>query len=61
MTFDSTPTANSTNPVTSGGVKKALDEKANTSAVPTKSTQLTDSDDLMRYTDSLTIDGGGVA
>ena len=60
LTFDSTPTANSTNPVTSGGVKKALDEKANTSAVPTKSTQLTDSADLMRYTDSLTIDGGGV-
>lgn len=28
LTFDSTPTANSTNPVTSGGVKTALDSKA---------------------------------
>ena len=27
LTFDTTPTANSTNPVTSGGVKAALDEK----------------------------------
>lgn len=27
LTFDSTPTADSTNPVTSGGVKNALDEK----------------------------------
>lgn len=27
LTFDSTPTANSTNPVTSGGVKSALDSK----------------------------------
>ena len=29
LTFDSTPTAGSTNPVTSGGVKTALDSKAN--------------------------------
>lgn len=29
LTFDSTPTASSTNPVTSGGVKTALDAKAN--------------------------------
>lgn len=29
LTFDSTPTAGSTNPVTSGGVKTALDAKAN--------------------------------
>lgn len=28
LTFDTTPTANSANPVTSGGVKTALDEKA---------------------------------
>lgn len=27
LTFDSTPTANSTNPVTSGGVKSALDSR----------------------------------
>lgn len=27
LTFDSTPTANSTNPVTSGGIKSALDDK----------------------------------
>lgn len=30
LTFDTTPTANSTNPVTSGGVKTALDAKQNT-------------------------------
>lgn len=30
LTFDSTPTANSTNPVTSGGIKTALDAKQNT-------------------------------
>ena len=30
LTFDSTPTAGSTNPVTSGGVKTALDGKQNT-------------------------------
>ena len=29
LTFDTTPTANSTNPVTSGGVKTALDAKQN--------------------------------
>lgn len=31
LTFDSTPTANSTNPVTSAGIKSALDGKLNTS------------------------------
>lgn len=30
LTFDSTPTANSTNPVTSGGVRTALNAKQNT-------------------------------
>ena len=43
LTFDSTPTANSTNPVTSGGVKTALDLKADLaspefSGVPTAPT-----------------------
>lgn len=38
MTFDSTPTANSTNPVTSGGVKTALDKKADTSSLKTVAT-----------------------
>lgn len=37
LTFDSTPTANSTNPVTSGGVKNALDDKADKSITYTKS------------------------
>lgn len=32
LTFDSTPTASSTNPVTSGGVKTALNSKANTAS-----------------------------
>lgn len=36
LTFDSTPTASSTNPVTSGGVKSALDTKANVVDVYTK-------------------------
>lgn len=35
LTFDSTPTAGSKNPVTSGGVKTALDGKVNTSDVAT--------------------------
>lgn len=34
LTFDTTPTAGSTNPVTSDGVKTALDEKADASDVP---------------------------
>lgn len=33
LTFDTTPTANSTNPVTSGGVKAALAEKADKSLI----------------------------
>jgi len=36
LTFDSTPTASSSNPVTSGGVKAALDLKANKSTTYTK-------------------------
>lgn len=33
LTFDSTPTANSNNPVTSAGIKSALDQKASTDDV----------------------------
>lgn len=36
LTFDTTPTAGSTNPVTSGGIKTALDGKVSTSDVVTK-------------------------
>lgn len=36
LTFDTTPTAGSSNPVTSNGIKSALDEKANSSDVYTK-------------------------
>ena len=36
LTFDDTPTANSDNPVKSGGIKTELDKKANTSDVYTK-------------------------
>ena len=60
LTFDTTPTANSSNPVTSGGVKTALDAKAAKSEIVKTSTGLTDSDDLMRYTDTIIINGGGV-
>lgn len=49
------------NPVTSGGVKTALDAKAAKSEIIKTSTGLTDSADLMRYSDTLTINGGGVS
>lgn len=58
LTFDTTPTASSTNPVTSGGIKTALDNKANTSAIVKVSTGLTDSADLVRYSDTIVINGG---
>lgn len=61
LTFDTTPTANSSNPVTSGGVKTALDAKAAKLEIVKTSTGLTDSADLMRYTDTLTINGGSVS
>lgn len=60
LTFDTTPTANSSNPVTSGGVKTALDAKAAKSEIVKTSTGLSDSNDLMRYTDTIIINGGGV-
>lgn len=62
LTFDSTPTAGSTNPVTSGGVKSAIDTavSATESKIPKKSTDLTDSSALVRYTDTIVINGGGV-
>lgn len=46
---------------TSGGVKTALDAKAAKSEIVKTSTGLTDSADLMRYSDTLTINGGGVS
>lgn len=58
LTFDTTPTANSSNPVTSGGVKTALDTKASSSEIVKTSTGLTDSSDLMRYSDEIIINGG---
>lgn len=38
LTFDSTPTANSSNPVTSSGIKTALDEKVDSSSLATVAT-----------------------
>ena len=61
LTFDNAPTADSSNPVTSGGVKSALDAKAAKSEIVKTSTGLTDSADIMRYSDTLTINGGGVS
>ena len=58
LTFDTTPTASSTNPVTSGGIKTALDKKADTSAIVKVSAGLTDSADLVRYSDTIVINGG---
>ena len=40
LTFDTAPTASSTNPVTSGGVKSALDLKADASALATANTNI---------------------
>lgn len=47
LTFDSTPTANSTNPVTSGGIKTALDAKQNAITVTTNTTDPTDDDTII--------------
>lgn len=58
LTFDSTPTANSSNPVTSKGIKSALDAKADASAIIKTSTGLTDSADLVRYSDTIILNGG---
>lgn len=58
LTFDSTPMAGSNNPVTSGGVYTALAGKADTSSIVNDSTGLSDSEDLMRYSDELVIVGG---
>lgn len=47
LTFDSTPTANSSNPVTSGGIKTALDAKQNAITVTTNTTDPTDDDTII--------------
>lgn len=62
LTFDSTPTAGSTNPVTSGGVKSAIDSAvtATEAKIINKSTDLTDSASLVRYTDTIVINGGNI-
>lgn len=62
LTFDSTPTAGSTNPVTSGGVKSAINSAvtATEAKIINKSTDLTDSESLVRYTDTIVINGGNV-
>ena len=60
LTFDTTPTSGSTNPVTSGGVTSALANKASKNEIVTASTGLSDSADLVRVGDTVTINGGGV-
>lgn len=60
LTFDATPTAESTNPVMSGGVASALASKATKNEIVTASTGLSDSADLVRVGDTVTINGGGV-
>lgn len=49
LTFDTTPTASSTNPVTSGGIKTALDKKIDAT-----------DETVMRTTMQYIINGGGV-
>lgn len=58
LTFDTKPTSGSTNPVTSGGVYSALAGKADADDIVSESTGLSDSDDLMRYSDEIIIIGG---
>ncbi len=60
LTFDATPTPESTNPVMSGGVASALAGKANKNEIVTASTGLSDSADLVRVGDTVTVNGGGV-
>ena len=60
LTVDTTPTVGSTNPVTSGGVATALAGKADANSVPHASTDLSDGADLVRGSDTVTINGGGV-
>jgi|GEM_PF-1785978 len=47
LTFDSVPTANSSNPVTSRGIKAALDNKADAADIPTKTSDLTNDSGLI--------------
>lgn len=58
LTFDTTPTADSTNPVTSGGVKTELDKKADSGDVYTKS----ETDTLLsqKADTATTLDGYGI-
>ncbi|MCM1217993.1 MAG: hypothetical protein NC548_26200 [Lachnospiraceae bacterium] len=60
LTIDTTPTSGSTNPVSSGAVHTALADKAGKNEIVTASTGLSDSADLMRTGDTVTINGGGV-
>lgn len=55
LTFDTTPTAGSTNPVTSGGVKTALDGKANTIHTHTSIIEETSAESA-----SVSVSGGAV-
>lgn len=58
LTFDLTPTQNSTNPVVSGGIKTQLDRKADITQIKHNSTQLDDTNNIARYTDRIVINGG---
>lgn len=57
LSFDTTPTANSTNPVTSGGVKSALDGKAEASHIHSYN-DLTDKPTIPTVPASLPANGG---
>ena len=60
LTVDTTPTNGSANPVSSGGVHNALANKADKSEIVKASTGLSDSADLVRNGDTITINGGTV-
>lgn len=58
LTFDDAPTASSDNPVKSGGIKTALDAKANVSDIPDVSNFITKAvTDLVNYYTKTEIDG----
>lgn len=58
LTVDTALSTTSTNPVQNKAIATALAEKADAADVVTESTGLSDSDDLMRYSDEVIIVGG---
>lgn len=60
LTFDDAPTAGSNNPVKSGGIKDALDEKANAADVPTNQDMADAIDDALGEAQVTVVPAGSV-